>query len=265
MTDAPHSAAEREEITTEELARRVIYSLLSPAAQISRAFGLPLSELRDWAELAYFHDLRATGRKQREIAEALGVSMRSVATLSARLKQNFLDPEREVGLPRRIEFMLWAEDLSMARLYQLLSSEEPDAIEAAVASLLDEGRIVEKEGARPVYGVTRSENRLYSDVWLARIDGLNHLVGTVSAAVFGRFFAQEPRAFARTIGLRVRREDLPKLRALYEEAVWPALKALDDAAASDVDAEAIDIALCWAPSDTEFSRAAIPVASEDEA
>lgn len=259
------SEGARDQIPKEELARRVVYSLLAPAARVGRAFKLPLSELRDWAELAYFHELRASGRKQREIAEALGVSMRSVANLSSRLKQNFLDPEREVGLPRRIEFMLWAEDLSLARLQQVLSSEDPAAIDAAVASLVAEGRIVEIEGPRPVYSVTRSENRLYSDMWLARVDGLNHLVSTVSAAVFGRFFAGEPRSFARTIGLRVRPEDLPKLRALYEEQIWPALKALDDAAAADGDAEAIDIALCWAPNDTNYEPDATPAPSEGEA
>ena len=58
---------------------------------------------------------------------------------------------------------------------------------------------------------------------------------------------------------------LPKLRALYEEQIWPALKALDDAAAADADAEAIDIALCWAPNDTNYEPDATPAPSEGEA
>lgn len=236
------------DIPRAELVRRVLYSLLSPPARVARAFRVPLGELSEWSELAYFHELRGAGFKMREIADQLDVSMRKAANLSARLKQNFLDPERAVGLPRRIEFMLWAGPLSNARLYQVLPNEEPDAIDEALAALVSEGRVVlSEDGGRPVYTVTGTEYRLYSEDWLNRIDGLNHLLDAIGQVAFARFFAPESPSFARTVSLRVREEDLPALHALYQDTMWPALLALDEAAADDEEARAIDLAFCWSP------------------
>lgn len=232
----------------DELARRVLYSLLVPASRLARAFRVPLGELSEWSELAYFHELRGSGLKMREIATRLDVSMRKAANLSSRLKQNFLDPERSVGLPRRIEFMLWAGPLSNARLYQVLPNEDPDAIDAALVALVDEGRVARAEEAgRPVFSVTGTEYRLYREDWLNRIDGLNHLAATVAQAAYARFFAPDDPSFARTVSLRVREEDLPALHKLYEEAIWPALRAFDEAAADEESSRAIDLAYCWSP------------------
>ncbi|MCB9507807.1 MAG: hypothetical protein H6700_09835 [Myxococcales bacterium] len=231
-----------------ELSRRVGYSLLASGARLARLFRMPAAELQEWVELAYFHELRAAGYKLREVSAQMGISPRKAAQLSARLKQNFLDPEREVGLPRRIEFMLWAGPLSAARLYQVLPAEDPDAIDAALATLVESGRVVEQPGARVTYRVSGAEARLARDATAARVDGLNHLVAGVFQAAYGRFFGDAAASFARTLGLRVRREDLPELARLYEDEVWPALRALDAAASADPDAVEIDVALCWGPS-----------------
>ena len=91
------------------------------------------------------------------------------------------------------------------------------------------------------------EFRLVRDTILARIDGLGNLLGSVANVIFGRFFEREPAAFARTLNLRVRREDLPALQALYESLVWSRLVELDEAAHGDPDAVAIDFNVIWGP------------------
>jgi hypothetical protein len=111
---------------------------------------------------------------------------------------------------------------------------------------LKNGRIEARPGARVTYAVTDPSSRLVRDAWTSRIDGLNHLSSTVAAAVIGRFFEGDSTAFARTVGLRIRREDEAALRELYEQTIWPALLALDKAAAGDPEAVTVNLALLWA-------------------
>ena len=235
------------DISKDELRDRVIYALLLPASRMARVFGLSLRDLSGWLEMAYFHELRDHGAKMKDVAEHMQISMRKAAQLSARLKTNFLDSEREVGLPRRIEFVLWAEPLSAARLKQVLVEEDPDAIDEAIAALLQQGRIREIAGRQTLYEVTKSEFRLVHDTWISRVDALTNLAGTVAHAAFGRFFANEKRALARTLSFRVAPEELDELRRLYEEHIFPTLRDLDERAKDRDDAEQIDLSLCWAP------------------
>ena len=86
-----------------------------------------------------------------------------------------------------------------------------------------------------------------SQDWLARLDGLNNLLSTVANAVDARFFQDNPHAFARTVSLRVREEDMPKLHALYNDVIWDTLRELDALARDDESAQEIDLSLVWAP------------------
>jgi hypothetical protein len=95
---------------------------------------------------------------------------------------------------------------------------------------------------------------LVRDDWLARIDGLNHQLGAVLRAAHGRFFKRDARAFARTVSLRVRREKISELEALYRDVLWPALVALD-AECQGLDPEDIEemtLSLCWAPAASDL-------------
>jgi hypothetical protein len=69
----------------------------------------------------------------------------------------------------------------------------------------------------------------------------------VTNAVYGRFFQAEPRAFARTLSLRLRPQDRQALTELYEEVIWKRLAALDERAKDDPQAESVDVSLVWAP------------------
>ncbi len=239
-----------DELTPAELRDRVAYALLLPAIRLARVKGVPLKRIVQWLHIAYFRELRTAGFKMRECAERLGVSMRKVAQLSKSLKVNFLEPDRDVGLPRRIEFLLWAGPLSRARIYQALPEELRSDIDRAIDGLIGEERIVERRtGRTTVCQANRSSSRLVSRDWRARIDGLNNLLANVVHAVHGRFFADDPQTFARTVSFRVREKDIAELAELYESVVWQRIQELEQRAAGDGDAVSLDLSMCWAPFD----------------
>ncbi|MGM0554828.1 MAG: hypothetical protein ACQEVA_00430 [Myxococcota bacterium] len=232
--------------THKEMVGRVIYSLLGPALDLARAFSIPLSDVSHWLELAYFRKLRASNMTLGDIAERLGVSARKAAELSRMLKENFFDPERKQGMARQIEFMVWAEPLSLARIKQTLDAGAEE-VERAVETLIAAGRIVEREGRTPVYEIARGESRLVEDGWLSKVDALNHLLSTISSAVYARFFASDGKALARNLHFHIRAEDLPELRALYEDHIWPTLSEMDERAANDRHRIPMDLSVAWAP------------------
>lgn len=241
---------------------RVVYEGLRVAGRMALALGLPARDLPRWLHLAVFHELRQRGRRQREIADDLGYSMRKVALLARALKDNFLDAHASHTLPRRIEYMLWAEPLSEARLCRALPDEPAHDVGEALRLLIAEGRVAEVPGRVPHYKATRPSSRLARDEWLARMDGLGHLLGTVMDAVYGRFFAAEPGpSFARTVSLRVRPQDLVELTRLYETQLWPALCALDEAAQGDP--EAVDLNVAWVVALRDLMKRHAPTPSEE--
>lgn len=234
------------ETNQEETQRRVLYALMLPAVRVAYAFGVPLRDLGELLQMAYFHEARRHGLKMKEASQHLDISMRKAAQLSSQLKASFAQPDQEHGLPRRIEFALWAQDLSAARLAQVLR-EEPEDIEVALGELERQQRVRLNPGRTPTWSVQRQQGRLVQDAWSSRLDALQNLLGSVTNAVYGRFFQAEPRAFARTLSLRLRPQDRQALQDLYEKVIWKQLAALDERAKDDPQAEDIDVSLVWAP------------------
>lgn len=272
--ETPPSPGDPDEpMTRAELVQRLVYSLLLPAVRMALAHGLPLKELMRLGELAAYHEARRRDLTNAEIAERLDVSIRKVAELSRRLKENFLAPDTRHGLPRRIEFMLWGEPASLARIKQAFADEAEADVEAAVASLEAQGRIRKVEGRTERYERVRSQAVLVNDQLLARIDGLDNLLGNVADVVHSRFLeASPPESFARTLSLRVRRSDLPRLRALYDDILWEVLQRLDEDARSSEDPETMSLSILWAPharlqallETTRLARGPSPGADDEE-
>ena len=242
-------------LTTEhqppEFLDRLVYALLAPAVRLAYTFRIPSKQLTRWVQLAYYHETRNQGLKMREASDRLDVSMRKVAQLSSQLKRNFLPDEEAHELPRRIEFMLWAGPLSVARIKQTLPDiEDATAIDEAVALLLKQGRIRALGDKTHRYEVVRSEHRLVTDRLAARVDGLSNLTSNLADTVFSRFLrSADPRSFARTLSLRVPRAALGQLRELYDEVVWETLRRLD-AEARDLDDEEVEriaLSILWSP------------------
>lgn len=243
----------------------MVYALLQPAARLAVKLGLPTRELAEWLEIATFHETRQAGFKMRESTELLGLSMRKLARLSKLLKHNFMRTEEEHALPRRIEFMLWAQPVSAARLAQAMPDVEPKRIDEALAQLEREGRVLRRGSRTTTYQASKPQRRLVRDDWIARVDALGDLLSTSVNAVYGRFFSGEPNAFARTLTLRVRREDLPELRRMYEEAIWKTLVEIDARAEDHPDAQAVTVSVVWAPYEhLRLSRMDAQPATPDE-
>ena len=143
QNNTPDGAPEAPDaIAPQELQWRVVYSLLRPAVRLASVFELSLRDLKERLGVSYLHELKRRGLTQSESADRIGVSRRTIISLSRKLRENFFEPERHEGAQRRILFMLWAETMSAGRLKQSLGGEfEDDEIEDALATLVDQGAI----------------------------------------------------------------------------------------------------------------------------
>lgn len=231
-----------------EMDRRILYTLLEPPVRLAYTLNVPLKELVGWVQMAYYHEAKRNGLKVQGAAKLLQVTPRTISNLAQKLKLNFLNAVEAQDLLRQVEFVLWAGPLSEVRLCNALP-EDPEAVKRALARLLEQGRVVETRGRTITYRIARHEVRQPRDTWLARIDGLSNLLGSVTNAVYGRFFREEPQTFARTITLRVRPEDMERFSQIYEALLWKELVEIDAAAADDPDALKIDLSYVWAPVD----------------
>ena len=234
-------------IRTNENRLRVLYSLLRAPVALAQAIELPLKALTTWIELAYFHRLREAGYTLDEASDALGVSKRKASMLSSQLKRNFFDPEVHHGLPRRIEFLLWAERMSAQRIHQLLGADHATSdIAQALEQLVTEERIERRgEGVGERYALSRERSRMYRDDFMVRIDGLNDVVDLVARAIYSRFFRDSREAFARTVTFYAVDEDIELLPELYEE-LFEKLAEIDARASrSTREARPVQLSVIW--------------------
>lgn len=230
-----------------EFGKRVAYSMLRPAAALADHLGLSMSDFVHLSQVAMYKHKRSRGMTLAQMAQELEVSSRTLDRLIKAMRQNFFAPETEHELPRQLEFLLWSQGLSEARLCQLLPEQEPGEIRAALDTLLSQGRVQEEVGRTTTYVATARANRIMDDGMAARIDGLNNMLSTIKSAVIGRFFGGDERAGARTVSLRVRPQDLGEIEALYERAVWSRLVELDAMASECEEAVEVGLTFVWAP------------------
>lgn len=235
---------------SEEFVTRLVYSLLKPSTRVADRFGLPLKQLAQLTQLAFYERKRKRGLSIKQISQEFQTSTRTVDRLIKSLREDFFEPEHEHELPRRIEFLLWAEPLGAARLVQLLPEHEEQEVFDALDVLVAQQRVTVQSGRTTLYASTHRANRLPDDTEAAKVDALNHLLGTVIQAVERRFFERDPRAGARNVALRVRPEDFARIEALYETHIWPALTELDARAADTEDAIELGWVTCWSPLDS---------------
>lgn len=253
-TRAPEPSAPEPEVTDidqRELERRLVHALARLVGRFAGAFSLPLGELVDLVQGAQLQVLRERGLTLGEIGKRMDVSERHAKRLMKQLRESFLDTERSYDLPVRIEFMLWAQPMSRARIKQVLR-DEPAAIDEAIARLLADGRIAESKDRTPLLRPTAAVQNLVRDTWLMRIGALNSFLANAGDAIYGRFLSGTPRAFARTMNFMVRPEDEPLLQRFFEESLVPFATRLDEAghdsaATEEANAESFRMSVCWAP------------------
>lgn len=238
----------RDSISEREIVDRLVFALLLPAVRLARRHRVPLKRMKRWIETAYYREVQTDEMTIREVADRLDVSTSKVSLLSRQFKENFAGGDAELALSRRIEFMLWAEPLSLARLKQVLTDVEDAEIERVVDQLLDDDRLrADESGRQTVFELNLQADRRTWDSWLARIDGLDNLLANLADTVYGRFFAEEPATFARTLTFRLRPEALDRLRTFYEEELFGLVRQLDAETEEDEEAQSLSLSVLWAP------------------
>lgn len=247
-------APSRDNIDPVELRRRVLYALFAPAAKIAAGFGVPLAEMKRLVETAYYHEAKRRNLSMSEAMEMMGISISKAALLSRQLKNNFMAPDLEYALPRRIEYMLWAGPMTFSRINQALPAVDAVEVQSAVEALLADGciRVVASRAREDVFKlITRQSRRVWS-TWLARLDGLHNALDSVTDAVRGRFFQPDRPAFARTVTFHASKEDLGRLETFYEESLFPLLAELDGATEEleSAEIEKVSLSLFWSAHET---------------
>lgn len=183
--------------TVLELQRRLVFSLLRPAARLSRLFRLPLGTLEDLCRLAYFEEVRRGGATpQAEVARIFGRSLRTVGQLERASRENFLAPEHEVERTRRLEDALEAGPLTAAEAAERLG-ESADELRGVLEGLAAAGRVDRLADGR--FALDHTFVSLVRQDLTARIDGLNHQLDAVTAALLTRFFNPSAPTLARTL------------------------------------------------------------------
>lgn len=230
-----------------DLVRRLTYAALRPAARLAVRGGMSLRDMKKLVELAYYQEARRRGLKMKEVAELMSVSMAKVGLLSKGLKEYFLQPELEHGIGRQIISLLWATPLSEARITQALPEYDDEEVRAALDRLVERGHLHRTDERTEQYSLGAPMHRLETDPWMAKVDGFNTLLTTVSAAVRRRFFLPDERAMVRNVAFRVRPEDVDRLREHYERELFPLICELDEAVQGDEESVPIRLSMLWAP------------------
>ena len=229
--------------------QRVVYSLMMLPMKMAAWVKMPSVESRKWAEVAYYQVLRERGLTLKQIATHLDIGSRKVSQLSTKLRQNFLDAEKNYGLPRRIEYLIWGEPISEQRICQLLAGEfEEDEVKDAVAALIEQGRVVRRPGeSNELLTLSRSESRLYEDGFLSKIDGLNHLIENTFNTVKARFVDESDDAFVRSLTFRIpERGGQEQLRTIYER-LFEDLAEVEAQIRPEESSIAINLSVLWSP------------------
>ncbi len=241
---------QRKDIQKQEFIERLLYSLCAPVVRLGRSANFSLKDMERLLRIAYFRSVKSEGLSNKEVAEVMGVSPATVARLASETRENFLRPEREHGLPVRIEFMLWAGPMSRAKLGQVLSDEDEQTLDTVLVEMVAQERIV-LENDR--YELVKPADRLVRPDWVSRIGALNIVLENLSEVVTQRFISKgdSDLGFARTLIFTIAREDQDKLRTLYELVLWPALVALDQKAKDKEDVANAKMTLFWAIDDDE--------------
>jgi hypothetical protein len=172
-------------------------------------FHVPMRTLAELVRLTYFEILRRDGHSQAKIGDRLGQTARHMRTLASRLKGDFFVAEREVGLVREVESEVARSSPTPKALGASLTAWSSEAVDAAVATLLSEGRIVKKKGhleIAPRYLVLSSEKFHH------RIDALNHFLDGVTRAIAQRMiFEERDQAMVKTISFVARPDQFEEL------------------------------------------------------
>lgn len=213
---------EPEERAVAELPARLVYSLLKAAVGIAARSKMPMAQLTELTQLAYFEELRKQHpRELSAIAEVLGLSLRSVGSLNRRLKEAFFAAETEVQPARKVSSVLVEGPRSLAEIQRALPDLERSQVRQALAFLKESGWV--QLDSRRYALVSRLRSYVDEDL-TRRIDALNNQMEILAASVWSRFVAGEATAVGRSWVFAAKKEALlafidQTIRSLRHDAI----------------------------------------------
>lgn len=211
-----------------EYKQRVVYSLLRAAARIGLRLGLPLAQIGDLLQMAYFQE----AREQRDlkldaIAELFGKSLRTVSALHRRFRSDFFAPEREVALRRAVASVVNHAPADAARLAAAFPGVD---LQPVLDDLLREGTLVQ---VGETYERNPNAHEFTGPDVKARIDGLNRQMDILAETVWQRLIEGSDRGLARTYVFRASDADRRALVDAVQQLIRHRAVAADRAAGAD--------------------------------
>ena len=171
-------------LTVPELQRRLVYTFLKPVARLCARFRMPTHTLEELARLAYYEELRTAGGMR---------SLRTVTTVEQSYRDDFLGPEREVELARRVTQALRGGARSLPDLAAVLPDHDEDEVERCVSGLVGAGVVLHTAAnPEPRFELVPYLSLVRDDL-LSRLSGLAHQLEVVTSAVRTRFLGSDPR------------------------------------------------------------------------
>ena len=226
---------------------RLVFVCMRLGAAMALGAGLSLKELRHLAELSYFQRVDATRDRREEVREILGIGNTKIAAMAHQLREQFLNAEREYGLPRQLLALLWATPQTMAQIQKELGPcFEPDEIERAMAELIAQERVKEIPGRTLSYAPASEFQRLQVLPWRAMLDGLVTLMDHVAQAIEARFERGDEAAMVRNVSFQVDESELDALRVFYETQMLPLIVELDGRAHTGKPVQ-VNLSVLWSP------------------
>jgi len=198
-----------------ELQRRLIFTLLRPAMRLCHLFRLPLSTVEELSRMAYFEEVRFhSGHSQTETAALMNRSLRTIGNLEKQYRSDFLAPEAELELVRRVEELFSADPLTLADAHAHLAGVDPADVERIVFALVALDRLeVQPDSVPQRFALNRDFVSLLGDDLDGQMDGLRHQLDVILNAIRGRFVRGERGALARTLSFVASTEDMEELGA----------------------------------------------------
>ncbi len=215
--------AAQESIGGDERGRRALHVTLRASARVAMETGVELKRLKRAVEDAYVHEALERGWPLKQIGETLGVSASKTALLSRQLKKGLMSRvvQEELELPRRLEYMLWAKPMTLARLNQVLPNERYVDLSRALKALVEEER-VERRGAgqSATYSLRVDPERRPWERYLSRLDGAQRGLSAAADAMRSLFVrGEEEPAQVYSVEVPVARERVGEARAIIERAM----------------------------------------------
>ena len=222
--------------------------MIEPVAALARALELPLDDLQALTAVVYYRAHASSGMSQPAIAEKIGKSVRTVASLAAQARGATPALVASERLQRRRALMerLGRGAATFAALRRALlpkstRAEDAVALRTELDVLLADGVVIDIEGELSLAAARVS---LVRDDAEARLDALRRFLRAVGETVQRRFFERQgdATAFARVLSFRGNPAALRSLREGAYAQLREAVVAADGAAGTD--ARATTLAIC---------------------